>query len=84
MVTPALKNASRHGVDFSLKGPPFVIGEFGFSPNYGKEDLGLPTNLKFGAHFNGGTTLNSFWRKWSDYAAICANMRAEACGDSSD
>jgi hypothetical protein len=23
-------------------------------------------------------TLSSFWHKWSDYAAICANMRAEA------
>jgi hypothetical protein len=32
-----------------------VIGEFGFSANYGKEDMGLHTNLKFGAYFNGGT-----------------------------
>jgi len=30
------------------------------------------------------TTPNSFWRKWSDYAAICASMRAEGCGDTSD
>jgi hypothetical protein len=30
------------------------------------------------------TTLNWFWRKWSDYAAICANMRAAACEDISD
>jgi len=52
---PALKTPNNHGVDFSLKGPPFVIGEFGFRPNYGKEDMGLPTNLKFGAYFNGGT-----------------------------
>ena len=30
------------------------------------------------------TTPNSFWHKWSDYAAICASMRAEGCGDTSD
>ena len=30
------------------------------------------------------TTLSWCWRKWSDYAAICANMRAAACGDISD
>lgn len=52
---PALKEPNSHGVDFSLKGPPFVISEFGFRPNYGKEATGLPTNLKFGAYFNGGT-----------------------------
>jgi len=52
---PALKDPTNHGVDFSLKGPPFVIGEVGFRPNYGNEAMGLPTNLKFGAYFNGGT-----------------------------
>ena len=52
---PALKEPNRNGVDFSLKGPPFVIGEFGFRANYGKEAMGLPANLKFGAYFNGGT-----------------------------
>ena len=46
---PALKEPNAHGVDFSLKGPPFVIGEIGFRPNYGKEATGLPANLKFGA-----------------------------------
>jgi porin len=52
---PALKEVNKHGVDFSLKGPPFAIGEFGFRRNYGKEPTGLPGNLKFGAYFNGGT-----------------------------
>ena len=28
-------------------------------------------------------TLNLFWHKWSGYAAICANMRAAACGGTS-
>ncbi len=46
---PAVKDPTSHGVDFSPKGPPFVIGEFGFRPNYDKDGMGLPTNLKFGA-----------------------------------
>jgi porin len=51
---PALKDPASHGADFSLKGPPFVIGEVGFRPNYDNRTIGLPTNLKFGAYFNGG------------------------------
>jgi porin len=52
---PTLKDGDRHGVDFSLHGPAFVIGEFGFRRNYGKEATGLPGNLKCGAYFNGGS-----------------------------
>jgi len=51
---PALKEGSRHGVDFSLRGPPFAIGEIGFRRNYGKNAVELPGNVKFGAYFNGG------------------------------
>jgi porin len=51
---PMVKEGNRHGVDFSLRGPLFVIGEIGFRWNYGKQTTGLPRNLKFGAYFNGG------------------------------
>jgi porin len=51
---PAIKDDDRHGVDFTLRGPPFVIGEVGFRRNYGKDASGLPGNLKLGAYFNGG------------------------------
>ena len=51
---PALKASNRDSVDFSLRGPPFVIGEFGFRRNYGEAATGLPGNLKLGAYFNGG------------------------------
>jgi porin len=51
---PEVKEGDRHGVDFSMRGPPFVIGEIGYRWNYGKDATGLPGNLKLGAYFNGG------------------------------
>jgi porin len=58
---PMVKEGNQHGLDFSLRGPPFAIGEIGFRWNYGKQPTGLVRNLKFGAYFNGGTfqVLNS-------------------------
>jgi porin len=51
---PAVKDDDRHGVDFTLRGPAFVIGEVGYRWNYGKDASGLPGNVKLGAYFNGG------------------------------
>jgi len=51
---PELKDGDRHGVDFTMRGPPFVIGEVGYRRNYGKDATGLPGNVKLGAYFNGG------------------------------
>jgi hypothetical protein len=45
----------RHGVDFSMRGPLFLIGEFGFRRNHSKTSKGLSGNLKFGGCYNGGT-----------------------------
>jgi len=50
-----VKLGDRHGVDFTLRGPPFVIGEVGYRRNYGKDAAGLPGNVKLGAYFNGGS-----------------------------
>jgi porin len=52
---PEVKEGDHHGVDFTLDGPPFVIGEVGLRRNYGKDAPGLPGNLKLGAYFNGGS-----------------------------
>jgi porin len=52
---PKLKAGALHGVDFSLRGPLFLIGELGLRRNYGKESTGLAGNLKFGGYYNGGT-----------------------------
>jgi porin len=46
---PNVKADDRHGVDMTLHGPPFVIGEIGYRRNYGKDASGLPGNLKLGA-----------------------------------
>jgi porin len=51
---PMVKDGSHHGLDFSLRGPLFAIGELGFRWNYGKGATGLPRNIKAGAYFNGG------------------------------
>ena len=52
---PEAKEGDRFGVDFTLHGPPFVIGEVGYRRNYGKNATGLPGNVKLGAYFNGGS-----------------------------
>jgi porin len=52
---PGVNEGDRHGVDFTLRGPAFVIGEVGYRRNYGKDAVGLPANVKFGAYFNGGS-----------------------------
>jgi carbohydrate-selective porin OprB len=52
---PDVKDADRHGVDFTLHGPAFVIGEVGYRRNYGTNATGLPGNVKIGAYFNGGS-----------------------------
>ena len=52
---PKVKEGSRHGVDFSLRGPLFAIGELGLRWNYGQQDTGLARNLKIGGYYNGGT-----------------------------
>jgi porin len=52
---PALKQGDLHGLDFSLRGPLFLIGEVGIRWNYGRDSTGLSGNLKFGGYYNGGT-----------------------------
>src|SRR3974390_2209904 len=51
---PALKQGKLHGGDFSLRGPPFLIGEFGLRENYGKDAEGLSSNLKVGGYSDDG------------------------------
>jgi porin len=51
---PSLKAGEKHGVDFSMDGPPFAIAEVGFRRNYGEEATGLAGNLKLGAYEDAG------------------------------
>jgi porin len=51
---PTLKAGVRHGVDFSMHGPPFVIGELGLRRSYGKDSPGLAGNLKVGGYEDDG------------------------------
>lgn len=51
---PTVKEGYLHGLDFSLRGPLFAIGEVGFRWNYEDHATGLPRNIKAGAYFNGG------------------------------
>ena len=51
---PKLKEGERHGVDFSMRGPLFFIGEVGWRRNYGKDAAGLSGNFKLGGYYDGG------------------------------
>jgi porin len=51
---PALKNGTHHGLDFSMRGPPFLIGEVGFRRDYPKDPSSSARNVKFGAYYNAG------------------------------
>lgn len=46
---PAVGLASRHGLDFTLAGPAFAIGELGWSRPVQNQPSALPGNLKIGA-----------------------------------
>ncbi len=52
---PAVGQSNRHGLDFTLQGPAFGIGEIGWLRNQGPKATGLPGNLKLGGFALGGT-----------------------------
>ncbi len=51
---PDVGLASRHGLDFTLNGPAFAIGEVGWKRNLGPNATALPGNVKLGAFVLGG------------------------------
>ena len=53
---PRLKQGERHGLDFSLRGPVFAIGEIGVRWNFERNSSRLPGNFKVGGYYNGGST----------------------------
>ncbi len=52
---PAVRDNDRHGVDFTMRGPVFVIGEAGLHTNGLPGDTGLPGNYKIGAWYDDST-----------------------------
>jgi porin len=52
---PNLKDGIHHGLDFSMRGPLFMIGELGFR-RYSPNSSNPSGNLKFGGYYNGGTS----------------------------
>jgi porin len=53
---PAVGDANRYGLDFTFKGPPFLIAEAGYRYTARIFSEALPGNLKIGGYFNGGRT----------------------------
>jgi porin len=53
---PTLKDGTHHGLDFSVRGPLFLIGEIGFRKDYPKNPSSFSRNIKFGGYYNGGAT----------------------------
>ena len=54
---PNLKNGTHHGLDFSIRGPLFLIGEAGWRRNYPKDRSSFSADLKFGGYYNGGRSM---------------------------
>jgi porin len=50
---PAIKNGTHHGLDFSIRGPAFVIGEVGFRSPYLNDPSLFSRNIKFGGYYDG-------------------------------
>jgi hypothetical protein len=45
---PSIRDNDKHGVDFSMDGPVFAIGEIAYQPNSMPGDRGLIGNYKAG------------------------------------
>lgn len=56
---PTLGENSKHGADFSMRGPLFAIGELGYRRNQNSEATGLPGNYKAGI-FHDNSLYRSF------------------------
>ena len=51
---PTVLLPSRHGLDFTWRGPAYAIAEVGWQRNQGLQANGLPGNLKLGAYRRAG------------------------------
>ena len=51
---PTLGQNSKHGVDWTMRGPLFAMGEVGFLPNQAPGATGLPGNYKVGGYYAAG------------------------------
>jgi porin len=49
---PSIRDNDHNGVDFSMNGPAFAIGEVGYEPNSLPGDKGLIGNYKFGLWYD--------------------------------
>ena len=52
---PDVALANRHGLDFTLQGPPLGIGEIGWQRNQQAGSTALPGNVKLGGFLLGGS-----------------------------
>jgi porin len=52
---PSLGENAKHGVDWSMRGPLFTIGEVGYRHNQRRGATGLPGNYKLGGFYSTGS-----------------------------
>ena len=57
---PTLGDNGKHGVDWSMRGPLFAIGEIGYRLNQEKGTTGLPGNYKVGGFYSAGKFPDQF------------------------
>ena len=68
---PTLGDNDKHGVDWTMRGPLFAIGEVGLSINQEPGATGLPGNYKIGGYYQAGKKhvvnfLQKFGYRWVD------------------
>jgi porin len=48
----SVTEGSKHGVDWSMNGPPFAVAETGYWLNHGQKDQGLPGEYRLGGWYD--------------------------------
>ena len=83
---PSIRDNSNHGVDFSMDGPLFAIGEIAYQPNSLPGDSGLIGNYKAGfwydnsrfANFNNGEVERGNWGLYTLFDQVLVRFGEQA------
>jgi len=67
---PTLVQNSKHGVDWTMRGPLFAMGEAGFLLNQGPGATGLPGTYKVGGYYAAGDYPDLFFDVQGSAASV--------------
>lgn len=67
---PTLGENSKHGVDFSMRGPLFAVAELGYRRNRSQDSTGLPGNYKLGVYHDHNSYLSFLYDEAGGLAPV--------------